>query len=380
MSIATSKLARVLCLVTATSLVACTSTGTAYLAAPDAELVARGPRIMLRDERGRDLPVSPESTLTFHTRSGDDVTPVQAKLLCRTESAITVRESASDSCDGAPVLVAFDDITSVTVETFDRAGTTVIVAGIAVVVVVAIIAVAAATGDKNKSQSSSSGSSAGGGSGGAAPSNRPRPSAPPSDAPEHGGGMHVHNRGNAGAMARVTTEIALSTVNTEGGDAIPAPPEPPRFGPLFSDGASRRSTVSVLVGGDGGASAFTPHEGTTARVRGGVRLYDFVDLAIGARFLAGGSASETARALPTVGLGLHGELPRARWFAFGLEFEAGASGALDLYAAGRFGVRFAPIHGLWFGVYPIHPAYASWSQDRGKHWTALSSLDVAFTF
>jgi hypothetical protein len=77
---------------------------------------------------------------------------------------------------------------------------------------------------------------------------------------------------------------------------------------------------------------------------------------------------------------MHGEFPRYRWLAIELSGELGGSSAMDIFASARLGVRVAPVRGLWFGIYPIHPAYAQWNAGRGDHWVAQSSADVTIDF
>ena len=86
------------------------------------------------------------------------------------------------------------------------------------------------------------------------------------------------------------------------------------------------------------------------------------------------------RAVPVLGVGLHGELPQFRRFALELGAQVGRTGALDFYANMLVGVRFALVPGFWVGLYPIHPSFSSWSNGRGDLWTAQSSVDVSIDF
>lgn len=61
----------------------------------------------------------------------------------------------------------------------------------------------------------------------------------------------------------------------------------------------------MLASADVTASAFT-RDGISSGVHGGIRVNEFVDLGIGARFLEGGTSSNSARAVPTTKIGLHG--------------------------------------------------------------------------
>lgn len=105
-----------------------------------------------------------------------------------------------------------------------------------------------------------------------------------------------------------------------------------------------------------------------------------MDLAVGARIFEGGRSVDGPRAVPTLTVGLHGEFPRARNVALGLVLEGGHGSAVNLTFDAKVGIRFAPVRGLWVGLYPFHPAYLDWSRGRGEGWTAQSSLDLAYTF
>lgn len=338
----------------------CVSNGIAPMASPTG-FVADDGVITLTDREDTALPVTPDSLVTFITEHG--MTPtVEAAKLCRIPGAFAVK--TGPTCEGATPLAPYAEITSVEVETTDRAGTTVIVAAV-VGAVIAAVAIAASAG-----KGSSSGGSSGGGSSGSMPPFRFRSAVPRAVPAWNGPPISLDVRGVvlAGRAAGETTELTpLSEVNYA------------KDGPVFSDTEVRRSNVSALVAVDATGSAFSP-EGKGGGAKGGVRLYDFVDLAVGARVLEGGRSVDGPRAIPTLTVGLHGEFPRARNVALGLVLEGGLGSAVNLSFDARFGLRFSPARGMWIGLYPIHPAYIDWSKGRGDHWTAQSSLDFAYTF
>ena len=158
-----------------------------------------------------------------------------------------------------------------------------------------------------------------------------------------------------------------------------ARPEEASVVPLFRDVDVRRETWSVLTSVDVGVSAFAPSRGITSAARGGVRLFDFVDITAGVRLFEASRVEDAPRGIATAGLGLHGRFPRARSLALALGFEAGTGSAMS-YASGTLGLRIAPLSKLWLGLYPIHPAYAAWTEGRPAYWTAFSSADLTFAF
>lgn len=335
----------------------CVSNGTAPLTPTN--FVAEDGQITLTDREDTALPVTPDSLVTFITEHG--MTPtVEASKLCRIPGAFAVK--IGPTCEGATPLAPYAEITSVEVETTDRAGTTAIVSAI-VGVVIAVVAVVAG--------SNGSSGGVGGGSSGGKPPFRFRSGASPSVPAWNGPLVSLDVRGAALVARAAGPEKPELMPLDQVGYA--------KDGPVFSDTEVRRANVSALVAVDATGSAFSP-EGKGGGAKGGVRLYDFVDLAVGARIFEGGSSVDGPRAIPTLTVGLHGEFPRARNVALGLVLEGGLGSALNLSFDARFGLRFSPLRGLWVGLYPIHPAYIDWSKARGDHWTAQSSLDLAYTF
>lgn len=352
----------------------CTSRGVAPLHSPGAQLFADGGAIVLRDERGSTLPVDPASTIRFRAMDGTETERFEAGRLCRTTGGLLLRPSRSSGCEDATPLIAFDDIASVEVENPDRAAVTAMVTGVVVVVAVVVaVVIMATTKDDEKKSGGSSASSSGSSSSSSGSSSSDWSSEP------SGRSRHVASSRLFAPAARQAARLVTDAVSTE----IAERSERATFAPggsVFSETEIRRSTIRGLASVDFGASAFSSRQGATSSARGGVRLFDFVDLTVGARMFEGGTVAASPRGVPTLGLGLHGRFPRARWLALALGGEIGTGSALDLYASGTVGLRLAPLSTLWVGLYPLHPAYAAWSDGRAASWTALSSADVTFAF
>lgn len=339
----------------------CTSTGYAPLGNPGS-LVATDGIIVLDDDHGTTLPVTPDSMLTFETDQGW-TEPIRAGRLCRTADAFAVRTGST--CDGAYPIVPYDAIRGVEVETMDRAGTVAIVSAVSAVVLAALAAITLL--GKGSGGSGSSSSSSG-------------HAATGSTAHFHLGGGHVHHGGDlAGAAFDIAANAIANSATSPASETPDPPPAMAVDGPFFTPREVRRADLGVLVDLDGTASAFT-HNGVSTGVHAGIRAFDFVDVGIGGRLLEGGSSVGSPRFVPSAIVGLHGEFPRARWIALGLSFEGGHGDAVNLYLDARFGVRFEPFRGFWLGVYPIHPSYVDWAHGRGEHWVPQSSLDIAYGF
>lgn len=339
----------------------CTSRGYAPLNDPHA-LVATDGIILLDDENGETLPITPDSVVTFETDQGW-TDPVVAGRLCRTAVDFAVR--TGDTCDGSLRLAAYDAIRGVYVETADRAATVGVVTAVSAAAV-GILVVLGVLSPFRKAGKTSSGSAA---SASVSPPTGPTLKYPPR--------THV--------ASRALANIALNTVAT---NAFPSPsgneladdaPPVPVEGPSFSPREVRRAAVSVLASVDGRASLFS-RDGLSTGAHVGLRVDDFIDIGVGGRWLDGGSMLHGNRVVPTAQVGLHGELPRARWFALGLSVEGGRGNDVDVFLDVRFGARLEPLRGLWLGVYPLHPSYIAWSNGRGAQWIPQSSADLSFGF
>lgn len=375
-----------LALVFALQQAACTTHATVSLENPRAALVARHGLIALVDAHGDTALVAPESEISFSTEDGDTTPTVQAGLLCRTDRGLAVRPSASAPCAMATPLIDWDAIHGAEVSTFDGAGTTAITAGIVIVIAVVAIALAAGGSESKSSSSPSKGRTAatpatgtpppgraGGPGGPVTPPpavGRPdRPGSPPFLGPPHVGGVVI--------------------VPIPGTYGYPGGPRPLYDdGSLFSRSDHRRATVRGVLGLDGGVCVFSPgappgrDQGPcfASGLRGGVRLFNLLELTLGVRAISGWGVHDYPRAVPVLGVGLHGELPQLRWFSLELGAQFGQTSALSVYANLLLGFRVAPVTHFWIGVFPIHPVYVSWSEGRGDQWTLQSTLDLSVDF
>ena len=333
--------------------IGCTSSSTVTLAAPSLDLVSHAGVIELRDDRGHRTPVAPDSRVHFIRRDGGTTSWVRAGDLCRTTLGLEVRNPIITGCFEATPFVRFDEIESVAVENWDRAGTTAIIAGAAVVVVGVIVVAVAALGrkkektDDDEAPSRSSGSSSSQGS-------------------SHGPNLIAPALRVGAAMAE----------QAEYDDAVARPLHGP--GPLFDPADRRRRTVQVLLDTDLSASALAPRDSLATGGRVGARLWSFFDVSLGVRALEG--EDRPTRPVPVLGLGFHGPLPRAPWFAIAVGGEVGATSAIGFYGTGRLGVRLSPFTRFWVTLYPLHPTYTSWSGGRGDRWVAASTLEMSYAF
>ena len=366
----TSGVLRKVCVGLARALVAvaaagCTSRGVAPLKSPEAQLTPDGGVIVLKDEDGSAIPIAASSSLRFRAQDGSETESFRAALLCRAQGGLLLRRDTAEECRNAAPLIAYDDIAAVVVENQDRAAETALITGVAAVAVVVVVVIIAVTSSKDSAKGNSSSKSESGAS--------PRASSS-SSAPAR---TRTRPTSLLAPAAERATRIVADAVLSE---AVERARPTPRSPLVFSETDDRRTTIRGLVSADLGLSAFTPRNGATSSARGGVRLFDFLDLTTGARGIEGGTVADSPRFVPTLGVGLNGMFPRARWLALALGAEIGTGSALDVYFAGMAGLRFAPISTLWVGVFPLHPSYAAWSADRRAFWTALSTLDVTFAF
>lgn len=330
--------------------IGCSSSSTVPLAVPSAELVSQAGVITLRDDHGRNTPITADSKLRFTLRDGSSSSRVRASELCRTQVGFALRNETG--CADPRPFVAFDDIVSVDVSTWDRAGTTAIIAAGVVVVVGAIVYIAVSSSDKKKSKDDdASGSSS---------SHR-----------------STRNAGTGGQMIAPALRVGDAMAQTA---AYEEAVSRPRIGTgaLFGTADRRRATVQVLLDTDISASFFAPRDSFATGGRLGVRLWSFFDVSAGARVLTG--EGRPTRPTPVLGLGFHGPLPRARWLAIAVGGEVGATSAIEFYGTARLGVRAAPFSGFWLSLYPLHPTYTSWNGGFGDRWVAASTFEMAYAF
>lgn len=326
----------------------CTSASTVSLAGPSTELTSRAGVIELRDDRGHRTPVAADSRVRFTLRDGSSTATVRAGSLCRTATGLDVRSPTAGCTDGSP-FVRFDQIESVDVESWDRAGTTALVAGAAVVVVGLVVVVAVSLADKDKKKSSSSSSSR----------------------------SHTSSGSSNGALVAPALRVGDAMAQQAAyEDAVTLPRT--SVGPLFGGADRRRTKVQVLLDTDVSASAFAVRDSLATGGRLGVRLWDFFDVSLGVRALAG--EGRPTRPVPVLGVGFHGPFPRARWLALAVGGEVGATAAIDFYATARLGVRIAPFTRFWLGLFPIHPTYTGWSGGVGDRWVAASTFEMGYAF
>ena len=143
--------------------------------------------------------------------------------------------------------------------------------------------------------------------------------------------------------------------------------------PLFSHDARRRANIRLVARLEG--AACWPGGGPTgdciaSGARVGVRLADVYELTAGVRAETETQLGAT-KPLAVAGFMLHGEVPSLHWLAIAL----GASVAFDAERAHvipTFGVRFRPVRGLWLGLVPLQPVYAT---ETGG-WNMASGLEV----
>lgn len=309
--------------------------------------------IRLPTKTGSVVEFGPNATLRIV--SAHDTTELPASSLYSNEWGLFQK-------NGDPI-GAWDELDTIEVEQFDGAATVAVSACAAV----AIIALAALL-KSAPSASGSKGSSGGGGGGGKAPPVRSAPNAPTSGSAVNPAVSELVFR-TAEALANGATQngtavvVATSTDLDEVATAIP----------LFSRGARRRANVRFLARVEGGAC--WPGGGgsadcITSGARLGLRLLDFIELTAGAR-VETNQTRNVSVPLATLGAMLHGESPSAHWFAIAL----GASVAFDgtrAHVVPQFSVRFRPLRGLWLGLVPVEPIYAS----ETATWSMASGIEI----
>jgi len=252
---------------------------------------------------------------------------------------------------GEPI-AAWDDVRTVRIEQTDGAADVAIVAAAGV----AIVALAALLKSAPSSGGSGSKAPSGGGGGSSVPTrSAPNPSAvipdPATEVALRGIELFANAAAQSGPGVIVATDEEPQTIA-----AIP----------MFSRGARRRANIRALARVEGGAC--WPGAGGDCVVSGGrvgVRLVDMFELTGGVRVE---STPLETRPLAVFGAMLHGETPGAHWFALA----AGASVAFDAIRAHivpTVGVRFRLVRGLWLGLVPLEPVYATetgnWSMASG---------------
>ncbi len=304
--------------------------------------------IRLPTKQGGVVEFGPNATLSIGAR---DTVEIPASSLYSTSWGLFQR-------DGTPI-GSWDDIRSIEVEQLDGAATVAVTACAAVV----IIAIAALF--KNTPNFGSGGSKGASSSSGAkASSVRSAPSAPTSGSAATNGDVAEAVFRTAEALASSASNQSSITTATDDEDMSTATP-------LFSRGARRRANVRMLARLDGGAC--WPGGGSNSDcfvtgARAGVRLIDVFELTGGVRVESNQTKSA---ALATFGAMFHGETPAAHWFAIAI----GANVAFDgvrAHIVPQLSVRFRPVRGLWLGLVPVEPVYAT---ETGG-WTMASGVEI----
>ncbi len=301
-----------------------------------------GDIIRLPTENGGTVELGPNATLHI------DGVDVPASELYWSEQGV-LRKNGD-------LVSSWHDLRSITVEQIDGAATV----GITTTAAIGIILVAALL--KNVPSGSGGGSKGSGGSAhtaGHVSAGRSAPNPPSVQgdpvAPE------LVFRG-VEAMVRPPYLIFVEPGDTE--------PDTDVAIPLFSAAARRRANIRALARLEGGACWPTgPNtDCVVGGARAGVRIVDMIELTAGVRTetMAG-----TTKPLALAGFMLHGESPAAHWVALAV----GASVAFDgarAHVIPTLAVRFRPVRGLWLGLVPLEPVYAT---ETGN-WSLVSGAEI----
>jgi hypothetical protein len=253
------------------------------------------------------------------------------------------------------VVASWHDLRSITVEQIDGAATV----GISATAAIGVILVAALL----------KGAPSGGGGG---------PKGSGGSAPKASGGSAGRSAPNPPSVERdpVVPELVFRGVEAmvrppylfvDPGDAQP---DTDVAIPLFSAAARRRANIRALARLEGGACwpSGPNTDCVVGGVRAGVRIVDLVELTAGVRTETMGG---TTKPLALAGFMLHGESPAAHWIALAV----GASVAFDgarAHVIPTLAVRFRPLRGLWLGLVPLEPVYAT---ETGN-WSLVSGAEI----
>jgi hypothetical protein len=302
-----------------------------------------GDTLRLPTENGGTVEFGPNATLRING------TEVPASELYWSELGLIRRNG--------DLMTSWHDLRSIVVEQIDGAATV----GISATAAIGVILVAALL--KNAPSGSGGGSKSSGGSPkashlGSASSGRSAPN-PPS----------------------VADDSVLPELVFRGVEAVVRPPylfvepgdEEPDTDvaiPLFSGASRRRANIRALARLEGGACwpSGPNTDCVVGGVRAGVRIVDLVELTAGVRTE---TMNGTTKPLALAGFMLHGESPAAHWIALAV----GASVAFDgarAHVIPTLGVRFRLVRGLWLGLVPIEPVYAT---ETGN-WSMISGGEI----
>lgn len=327
--------------------------------------------VVVRDEHGDTIKLDPNSEIRFVRADGATTDWFTVRdLHVNDEGVFTMR----DGPDGKPVVdegIAWSSVVHAEVKNLDH-GTTAVAVVAGTVVVIGLVAVLAGS----KGNLGGLGNVGNGLAKGTAQAVR----------------VAAHVRWNGGA------------VSGGGGSAVTSPSPssgPPVIGavgddgeerlraddarPLFGDAARRRSIVRVVAAFDGGRD-FSSTPRNQAGVTALVRLFNFIELGGGLRWLGAIPGHDAARPdlLGFARVGIHAEIDAHRRFAFPFALDLGAGRDLAFYARLAFGLRVRIDDDWALGLYAFNPTYtrykAGTAQLDAPRWSFPSGVEATFTF
>jgi len=321
--------------------------------------------VLVHDKDGQTVKLDPNSEIRFVRTDGTTTDWFTVRDLHVNDDGIF---TLHDGPDGKPVIedgVPWDAIVSAEVKNLDHGTTAVaVVAGTAVVI--GLVAVLAA----------SKGNLGGFGNGLAR------------------GTVHVarvathvkwNGGGSGGSGAGGSSSVAPSgfaTAETEEPDGRLRADD---ARPLFGDAARRRSIVRVVGAFDGGRdlSALARNQ---AGVTGLVRLFNFIELGGGLRWLGSIPGRETTHTdlLGFARVGIHAEIDARRRFAFPFSIDLGGGRDVGFYSRLNFGLRVRLDEDWALGLYAFNPTYTRYKAGSGlldtPRWSFPSGIEATFVF
>ncbi|MFH2009200.1 MAG: hypothetical protein ABI333_21605 [bacterium] len=192
-----------------------------------------------------------------------------------------------------------------------------------------------------------------------------------------------------------------TTPPDESGTPPPPPAPPPAPGETVSipaplvrsqhafSGVVRRQSRVRFLGALEGGSDLTMHDGGSVQALLGLRIYDALELGLGARMLVHrGTRTATPQThrsswMAVLRVNAHLDLDANRRVALPLGFDVG-TGQATVYVRMTFGLRVRVARFLHVGLYPFNPTYTRFKDDTllrdYEWWSFPSSLDLLFTF
>jgi hypothetical protein len=165
------------------------------------------------------------------------------------------------------------------------------------------------------------------------------------------------------------------------------PPSADGARPLF-DGMARRQSIVRVVGSFDGERDLSDAARTHLGLAAVVRLYNFVELGGGLRWLgtipsADGTGGHRDL-IPFARFGIHAELDAHRRFAFPFAIDMGGGGDVAFYTKLVFGLRVRVTEAWSLGLYAFNPTLVAYKEksglaDRAK-WSFPSGLEMTFAF